>query len=92
MSTSLIFPCMISGLLLLGCLNAVSCWNSKGSRRHFTPEAPHAHRSDVLAYQTHSDQTISGVLDLHWQEYFRLNPDLQAQGLSSPEDAWTHYR
>lgn len=37
-------------------------------------------------------KNFSGVVEFHWEEYYRLNPDLASQGLSTPEDAWTHYR
>lgn len=30
--------------------------------------------------------------EFHWEEYYRLNPDLPASGLNTPEQAWSHYR
>ena len=32
------------------------------------------------------------VKEFHWEEYYRLNPDLPARGMHTPEQAWSHYR
>ena len=88
MSSRLIVSYVFLGWLVLSCRNTVFCRNRRASS---TP-ARHERRSEGLAIKTFIDQTSSGVVDINWQEYFRLNPDLQEQGLSSPEDARTHYR
>ena len=74
-------------LLVLGCLDSVLCRNRLTSARRVSPKAAYERRSEALEKDAIFTQTTSGDQNFPWQEYYRLNPDLQTQGLSSPEQA-----